>query len=205
MDNTTKNETILSMYSELVTGFKNIAPLEPWEEKLICELFHPAHLNKNDFFLKEGQVNNHLAFMKTGLVRYFVYKKEEESTLEFTSEGEFIGEYQSFTTRKKSIQSIQALEDCELLTISYENLQRFFNDTTHGNLIGRLVIEHRFNTMIDQLLSIYMKTPKERYQYFLDHYYHLTQRIPQYLIASYIGVKPASLSRIRRQMAKHIS
>ncbi|WP_333624404.1 Crp/Fnr family transcriptional regulator [Sphingobacterium siyangense] len=193
------------IHHELLTLFNTIQRLEASEEELICTLFKPAFLKKNEFFLQEGKFNNQIAFLRKGMIRYFVYKKGEESTLEFTKEGEFIGEYQSFSNRKQSIQNLQAIEDCELLVISYFDLQHFFDISKNGNLIGRLIIEHRFNRMISQLLSIYMHTPEERYKYFVANYRDLLQRIPQYLLASYIGVQPQSLSRIRKRIAKEIS
>lgn len=193
------------IHHELLTLFNTIRRLEASEEELICTLFKPAFLKKNEFFLQEGTFNNQIAFLRKGMIRYFVYKKGEESTLEFTKEGEFIGEYQSFSNRKQSIQNLQAIEDCELLVISYVDLQHFFDISKNGNLIGRLIIEHRFNRMISQLLSIYMHTPEERYKYFVANYRDLLQRIPQYLLASYIGVQPQSLSRIRKRIAKEIS
>lgn len=193
------------MHTELLSIFKQIANLDIQEENLICDLFKPFTLKKGDFFLETGLKNNKIGFLKKGLVRYFVYKKDEESTLEFTKEGEFIAEYQSFIKRGVSVQSIQAIEDCELLVISYEDLQHIFANTKHGNLLGRIVVEHRFNIMIDQLLSVYMHTPEQRYNYFIENYSNLAQRIPQYLIASYIGIKPQSLSRIRNRYTKGIS
>lgn len=193
------------IHHELLTLFNTIQRLEASEEELICTLFKPAFLKKNEFFLQEGKFNNQIAFLRKGMIRYFVYKKGEESTLEFTKEGEFIGECQSFSNRKQSIQNLQAIEDCELLVISYVDLQYFFDISKNGNLIGRLIIEHRFNRMISQLLSIYMHTPEERYKYFVANYRDLLQRIPQYLLASYIGVQPQSLSRIRKRIAKEIS
>ncbi|WP_428225804.1 hypothetical protein [Flavobacterium sp.] len=81
-------------------------------------------------------------------------------------------------------------------------MQSFFNDTTHGNKIGRLIIEHRFGVVVNQLLSLNKNTPEERYKRFVQEYFELTQRIPQYLIAAFIGVKPQSLSRIRTRLAK---
>lgn len=193
------------MHTALLNTFKQIVPLEPSEDELIRKLFKSTFLKKDAFFLEDGQLNNQIAFIKKGIVRYFVYRNSEESTLEFTSEGEFIGEYQSFRSRTVSIQNIQAVEDCELLAISYTDLQYFFATAKNGNLIGRLIIEHRFNTMITQLLSIYMHTPEQRYIHFMQNYKHINQRIPQYLIASYIGVQPQSLSRIRKRLIKSIS
>ena len=104
-----------------------------------------------------------------------------------------------------SIQNIQAIEDCELLIIDYPKIQNIYNNTKNGNLIGRKIITHRFEIMVNQILDVYMQNHEERYKSFIEKYYGLTQRIPQYMIASYVGVRPESLSRIRKRFAKNIS
>ena len=192
------------MYSELLHVFNAIVPLDENEKALIQKLFKPHALSKGDYFLKTGEVNKYIGFIKKGLVRYFVFKNEEESTFEFTKEGEFIADYQSFNHNTPSLQNIQAIEDCELLIINYTDVQRIFNTTKNGNLLGRLILEHRFDVMVNQLLSIYMQNQQDRYKRFVSNYSDLAQRIPQYLIASYVGVKPQSLSRIRKRFTKNI-
>lgn len=193
------------MHSELLMLLGKITELDKKEEELLKNSFKPFFLAKGSFFLKAGEVNRHVGFLQKGLVRYFVFKDEEESTFEFTKEGEFIADYQSFNNKTTSIQNIQAIEDCEMLIIDYDNVQTIFNTTKNGNLMGRHIIEHRFDVMVNQLLAIYMQDHEERYKRFVEHYSDLTQRIPQYLIASYVGVKPPSLSRIRRRFVKNIS
>ena len=195
----------MMMYSKLLELFNQITVLEEKEIELIKSSFKPLYLTKGDFFLEAGKINKHVGFLHKGLVRYFVYKDGEESTFEFTKQGEFIADYQSFNNKTESIQNIQAIEDCEMLIINFDNVQTIFNTTNNGNLIGRLIIEHRFDVMVNQLLAIYMQNHEDRYQSFIMHYSDLTQRIPQYLIASYVGVKPESLSRIRRRFTKNIS
>ena len=138
--------------------------------------------------------------MSKGLIRYFVYKNDEESTLEFTKEGEFVADFGSFISKEPSIQNIQALEDCEFLTIDYDELQKLYICSKNANLLGRIIVEHRFIIMVNQLLTVHRFTPEDRYRFFLKQYKDLTQRIPQYLIASYVGVKPQSLSRIRKRI-----
>jgi CRP-like cAMP-binding protein len=193
------------MHSKLLTLFNKITRLEDDEIELIKESFHPLYLARGEFFLETGKINRHIGFLSKGLVRYFVYKDGEESTFEFTKEGEFIGDYQSFNNRSASIQSIQAIEACEILTISYSDVQSIFNTTRHGNLIGRIIVEHRFDVMVNQLLAVYMQNHEDRYRSFMKNYSDLSQRIPQYLIASYVGVKPESLSRIRKRVIKGTS
>lgn len=191
------------MYSELIQVFNQIVKISDREEILLKEIFKPKALRKKEFFLLEGQNNDKAAFIRKGLVRYFVIKNDEESTLEFSQELEFIADFPSFDDRGTSVQYIQAVEDCELLVTNYDGIQRIYNEFDNGNWIGRKIMEHRFKVMMTQLLSIYMHNPEQRYQYFIDKYSNIAQRIPQYLIASYVGVKAPSLSRIRKRISKN--
>lgn len=193
------------MHSNLLKLVGQIAELDNMEVELIKSSFKPLSISKGTFFLRAGEVNKHVGFLDKGLVRYFVYKNDEESTFEFTKEGEFIADYQSFNNHSASLQNIQAIEDCDLLLINYPSVQNIFNTTKNGNLIGRHIIEHRFDVMVSRLLALYMQNPEERYKGFISQYSDLTQRIPQYLIASFVGVQPQSLSRIRRRFAKNVS
>ena len=193
------------MHDKLIQSLKQIVFINSDEEKVYLDVFIPMILKKGEFFLQEGEINNKLGFIVEGLVRYFVHKNHEESTLEFSKEGEFIAEYQSFLNKSASIQAIQAIEDTTLLVTDFEGLQTIYNNTKNGNLIGRIVIEYRFGHLMRQLLSIYMHNPEERYLHFLKTFPDLAQRIPQYYIASYVGVKPESLSRIRKRIAGQIS
>jgi len=191
------------MIFELVQLFNQISEISEDEEQVLKEIFRPVFLRKKEFFLREGVQNNKAAFVRKGLLRYYVSKNHEESTLEFTSELEFVADFPSFADRTKSVQNIQAVEDCELLVTDYDGIQRIYNDLKNGNLIGRKVMEHRFSIMMNQLLSIYMHTPEQRYRHFIENYGTISQRIPQYLIASYVGIKPESLSRIRKRITKN--
>ena len=193
------------MHDDLLNLFNQIAKLDKSEIEFIKRSFKFHYLSKGEFFLKSGEISEYIGFLQRGLIRYFVYKDEEESTFEFTKEKEFVGDYQSFNKRTISVQNIQAIEDCEMLVINYSDLQKLFNVIKNGNLIGRLIVEHRFEIMVNQLLAVYMQNHEERYKRFINQYSGLFQRIPQYLIASYVGVKPQSLSRIRKRIAKSIS
>lgn len=92
-----------------------------------------------------------------------------------------------------------------MLIIDHPNVRKIFNTTKNGNLIGRIIIEHQFDIMVNLLLAIYMQSHEERYKNFVRPYADIAQRIPQYLIASYVGVQPQSLSRMSRRFGKNIS
>ena len=190
----------MDSFEKLLATLKQITSLQPEEEQLYRNAFQPFSLKKNEYFLQSTAINYQLGFLTKGLVRYFVFRNEEESTLEFTKEGEFVADYASFISKAPSIQNIQALEYCEFLVIDYDALQQLYKTAPSANLLGRIIIEHRFIIMVNQLLTVHRYSPEERYRYFLTHYKDLAQRIPQYLIASYVGVKPQSLSRIRKRI-----
>ncbi|WP_035483135.1 Crp/Fnr family transcriptional regulator [Gaetbulibacter saemankumensis] len=192
-------------YIHILKLVNQISKIGSLEEQLIIDSFKPFNLKKGEYFLESGKINRHVAFLHSGLIRYFVYNNSDEATFEFTKEGEFLADYQSFNNKTPSLQNIQAIEDCEMLIISYSDLQNIFNKVSTGNLIGRIIIEHRFDIMVRQLLAIYMQGHVERYKSFVDNYSGLAQRIPQYHIASYVGVKPPSLSRIKKKFVKGIS
>lgn len=193
------------MHELLLNTFGRIADLSDAERKLMGNLFKPLSIKKGEFFLKEGSKNNLVGFLNKGLVYYYVLKNDDEAITDFTKEGDFVSEYHTFINKSKAIHSIKAIEDCEFLVINYDDLQLIYSDIKDGNKIGRIVLEHRFAIVVNQLLSLYTHTPEQRYLNFVKNYSELTQRIPQYLIASFIGVKPQSLSRIRKRVAKTIS
>ena len=190
------------MYEKLIATFQHLAPLTSEDKKLVEKVFKPMHLAKGDYFQQAGYKSDKVGFLVSGLVYYSALKNDEEAVTDFTKEGEFVSEYHTFVAQQPAIHNIKAIEDSVLLVVSYQGLQTFFNDTLNGNKIGRLIIEHRFGIVVNQLVSLNKNTPEERYTLFVKNYFELTQRIPQYLIASFIGVKPQSLSRIRSRMTK---
>lgn len=188
------------MYEAIFKTFEQLVVLSDDEKQLITELFKPLKIKKGDYFTESEKLNKRVGFLVEGLVYYYVLKNDNEAITDFTKEGEFVSEYHTFINKEKAVHSIKAIEDCKFLVLDYDNIQRLYNEIKDGNKFGRMVLEHRFGIVINQLLSLYMHTPEERYQHFQKNYFDLTQRVPQYLIAAYIGVKPQSLSRIRKRI-----
>lgn len=185
----------------LIATIRNYIPLSAADEKIIYRLFHKKVIKKGSHLLEAGSVCRYAIFIEKGLVRYYIDKDGEEKTTYFNKEGEFVCDYMSFLPQAPARINIQALEDTVVWVINHRDLQQFYKEVHHGERFGRLAIEEVFVQAIEQIGSLYADPPAARYINFLKKYPDLIQRIPQYYIASYVGVKPQSLSRIRRRMA----
>jgi CRP-like cAMP-binding protein len=185
------------MHDSLLLIIRRFIALNPAEEDLIRQWFVPEALPKGGFFLQPGEVSRKIGFVLHGVFHYFQSADGQEPTYYFGREQEFIGDYESFLAAQPTRHGIQALEPARLLTISHDNLQRFYREVREGERFGRLIAEALFVDVLRQLTSFYEESPEQRYARFVRSYPDLQQRIPQYYIASYVGVKPQSLSRIR--------
>jgi len=188
----------------LIDRLKQIIPLSDEETLLIKQLFSEKKLKKGEHFLGEGQTCRSVAMISAGLVRYYVNEDGDEGTYYFGSEGDFVCDYESFLPQAPSNKNIQALEDTALFVISYDGLQRLYREVKAGERLGRLAIEQVFVNVLQQLSSFYKDSPEIRYERFLKSFANISQRVPQYYIASYVGIKPQSLSRIRKRATSGI-
>lgn len=190
------------MYVNFINAILYFIRLDESEKEFISSLVTPKLFKKGDYTLRIGQVCREVGFIEKGLIRYYGTKENgEETTLHFGKENEFTSNYQSFLDHSASKRNIQCLEDCEILTISYDNLQRIYEEVREGQKFGRLVCEQLYLQTLKQIDSVYGDSPEQRYLNFLDAYPDLQQRIPQYYISSFVGVKPPSLSRIRKRLS----
>ena len=185
----------------LIEKIKTYVPLSLADEKIIRKLFHKKVIQKDEHLLEAGQVCRHLTFIERGLVRYYLFTNGEEQTNYFNKEGEWVCDYPSFLSKTPTMVCIQALEPTIVWTISYVDLQTFYKEVEYGERFGRLGIEQVFNNIMQQIISLYTDKPEVRYEKFISAYFDIAQRIPQYYVASYVGVKPQSLSRIRKRIS----
>lgn len=166
-----------------------------------------ARLQKKEFkkktiFLKEGAVENHISFIKRGVVRFYIPKefKENEVTFGFCFENQFVSAYDSFLTQKPSLYELETLADTTMYSMSYTDLQEVYKTTHIGNLIGRLTAERLFYIKSKREQSLLNETPEQRYLNLFKERPELIHVIPLKYVSSYIGVTPQALSRIRKRI-----
>jgi CRP-like cAMP-binding protein len=182
----------------LIDAIEKYVCLSDTDISVIEQLFIVREFKKHEYFLKAGEVCKYFAFVEQGLFRHFINIDGVEETIYFSAENEFICDHESFIDKMASNKSIIALENSVIYAIAYENMQQFYSKVQFGERFGRLLIEGIFTKAIKHIVSIHTDNAEERYLNFLKLYKHIQQRIPQYYIASFVGVTPQSLSRIRR-------
>ena len=181
---------------------KQYIQLSSHDITVIETLFDKKTLVKGELFLQEGKICRDLGFINKGLVCYYVTIDATEAIHNFAMENEFICNYDSFISKTVSQKSIIALEHTELLCISFNKLQQLYKTISNGERFGRLHMQDVYTDAIKHIISFYTVSPQQRYGEFVRNRKELLQRVPQYYIASYIGIKPQSLSRIRKRMLK---
>lgn len=190
----------LNYFDFLILRIKDYITLTDKEVELVKGLFVEEHFKKNEVILKEGGVSNKLYFVARGIVRFSQLSEGEERTFVFRTEGAFCNDLESFLRKTPSQNTMSAIEPTTVLSITYDNLQVFYNQVTYGDRFGRLAIEQIFVRVVNHLTTFYSETPEQRFARFASEQRELLQRIPQYLIASYIGVTPQALCRIKKKM-----
>lgn len=171
-----------------------------FDTDLFTSRLEQVDYDKNDIILKEGQVENYLYFVEKGMLRFYIEKAEKEITFDFAFEGNFTSGYSSFLTRKPAPYYIQALTPASIWRISYNELQEVYNGNEKGQMIGRLAAEQLFIRKTARELSFLTQSAEERYLYLLHEQPQFIQHIPLKYLASYIGVTPQALSRIRQRI-----
>lgn len=159
-------------------------------------------LKKKDHFAVSGKVCDHIGFIVSGSVRYYHVKDGTEITGYFSFENDFVSSYKSYVTRTPGTGYIQALEDTELVLISYKSMEQMLNHPLLAykmERFGRLVAEHYICCYEDRISSFILQSPEERYLKMLETDPYIMQRIPQHYVANYLGITPVSLSRIRKR------
>lgn len=157
---------------------------------------------KRMIFLKVNDIEKHISFIESGVVRLFIPKEnpDKEITFGFSFQDQFVSAYDSFLTQTPSAYQLQALTETTLLSISYDDLQEVYKKTQMGNLIGRLTAERLFLIKSSREQNLLNLTAEERYVKLFKERPELLKIIPLKYISSYIGITAQALSRIRKRI-----
>lgn len=188
------------MYGPILKHISKFIQLDEEEEQFFTSLLNYRKLRKRQFLLQEGDISRQEAFVLKGCLRtYEMDENGQEHVLSFAIENWWVGDLYSFIANVPSKYSIDALEPSELLWLDLPSQELLYKKVPKFERYFRLLIQNAFVATQRRVISSISKPAEERYVEFLKKYPTLELRIPQHQIASYLGITPESLSRIRKQ------
>lgn len=186
----------------LIEGYiDGMASLSDEEVHAIIDCTHVRTYSKGAILLREGEIANECYFPIQGCVRLYHLVDGEEKTTFFYTEKQPICSLLSYTNRTPANHYLACVEECTLVVLTYDAELALYKRYPNIESVCRVAITEEFAAYQETLSAYMWSTPEERYSYLLQHRPELLNRVPQYQLASYLGVQPESLSRIRKRMA----
>ncbi len=191
------------MYQQIDTYVNKCISLTKEELEYFHSLLQYKKVKKKSFLLRAGEKCDFEAYLIKGCARvYYVDENGFEVDLLFAVEDWWISDLASFSQQQPAKLFIETIEDSELLLIDYKSKEALFKKVPKFERLFRLMIQKAYETMMDRLIANISKPAPQRYQDFLKKYPTIPQRVPQHLIAAYLGVSPEFLSKIRTRLSK---
>ena len=171
------------------------------EYNLILPLINRLEIKKDSDLLEQGEVCRHVYFIESGFFRmFYVDYKGNEINSRFGKSNDFVVDFASFITKKPALYYWRAMEHSTVIALEHEAVEKLYDSTPNWSKFGRMIAEFGYLIIIDREEMLHFQTPEERYATVLKKEPHLFQMISQNHLSSYIGIKPESLSRLRKRM-----
>lgn len=186
----------------LYAAISAIQPMAPDDMELILPVMTHKTLKKDGLLLRENEVCRHIFFLGSGLVRmYYLDESGHEINYRFTDAGHFFVDFQSFLTQQPSRYYWQALQDSEILLFPYTAIQQIYQRSPAWTNFGRVMAEHVYLQLNQRVEMLLFMKPEERYRSVVSTNPGLIKQVSLLHLSSYLGIKPESLSRIRKRMS----
>ena len=172
------------------------------EEQEVCKTFFtPKKLRKKQYLLQQDDISRYTAFVEKGALKsYTVDEKGNEHILQFALEGWWASDMYSFITSEPASYNIDALEDCELLLLSQQSSEAMMQKLPKMERYFRLLGQNAIVAMQRRMIGSLSQSAEEKYSKLVSTYPNIVQRVPQHMIASYLGITPETVSRIRKNL-----
>ncbi len=154
---------------------------------------------KKEVLSRPGRIPGEIFFINRGIIRVIVPDRDgTEHTIHFALENQFIADYSSFILRQPALYILEALEETEAVILPRAAIEWGYAHLAQGDRLGRLVAEFYFVYQDNRIKNLYARTPKERYDSIAEVFPNIHNRVPQHMIASYLGISPVHLSRLKK-------
>jgi len=194
-------------FKEFISSIIDINEDE-WLE--VITILKKINYKKGDIINKEGDIFKNIFFVNSGIVRsYLIDSNGRDFTWHIHYSGDkakmknlFVVDYASFTKQEPSKLFFEVIENTELITFSFNSLERLYNSSEKWQKLGKIMADTAYYFTHHRTISLLTETAEVRYERMLKEDSILLQKVPQYYIASYLGITPQSLSRIRKEFSK---
>lgn len=184
--------------NELKSYLEKLIPFTDREMETFIALFSEVQFKKKEYFATEGEFSTKLAFISSGVMRaFFRNKSGSEYNKTFFTPSNFVAAYSSITTKQKNLINIQCLTDCTLFVADFRQITSLYSQYPKFESFARMMAEYKFALKEKREIELATLEAAERYSIFKSEHPDLENQINQYHIASYLGISPTQLSRIR--------
>ena len=189
------------VYQDLFTSLNKIEEINEEEKNQLIDAFTPISCEKGEYISEYGKVNDKLAFVAKGYCRVYVIDPDgNEVTIHMAGNCDFVGAITSFLTQKPSEEYVQAVTDTAMLTITYKRLNELYSTSHKWERIGRRIMEGLFVRKQQRVISFIQLTAEERYKQLMSRKPDMILSVPNQYTASFLGITPETLSRIRAKI-----
>ena len=190
------------MIEKLIARLNGLHPMSEELTQRIMSITRITSHTKKTILLKEGEINNHICMVISGLVRSYYLNEEKEITSRLMEEGFIITSWISFYTRKPGNEYLETIEDTILACVHYNDIQNLYDEFPEFNIVGRKQVEYSFYMSELRTRMLRKHTAEEKYRFFLENHPNLLQRVALKHVATYLGMNEETLSRVRSQYHK---
>ncbi len=184
----------------LESAIKEMINISEEEVDSFMSFCYRRSFKKKSLISDDDRFIDEVYFIEKGILRVKIVDLEgREHTTHFAIENQFIADYNAFLTQKKSRYQLEAMEDTEVIVLPRKAIEWGYDNLEEGQKLGRLIAEYYFVYLDTRIQHLYTLSPIERYNLMSEIFPNIHNRVPQHMIASYLGITPIHLSRIKKK------
>jgi CRP-like cAMP-binding protein len=187
--------------SSVIDTLNYFYPLSEGVKDYFRKHSYPCSFRKGKLLLKAGEICEHIYFIKEGAVRGFIKDGTKDITTWITAENEVVSSISSLDMKEPALENMQAIENCELLALTYDDFQDLYIKFPEFNIVARKLLQKYYKDAEGRAFIARATNAEKKYRLFLTRYGHLANRIPLKYIASFLGITLETLSRVRKKIS----
>ena len=195
------NKNLSPDISSVIDTLNYFYPLSEGIKDHIKKHSYSCSFRKGKLLLKTGEICEHIYFIKKGAVRGFIKDGTKDITTWITAENEVVSSISSLDIREPALENMQAIENCELLALTYDDCQELYIKFPEFNIVARKLLQKYYQDAERRAFIARVTKAEKKYELFLTRYGHLANRIPLKYIASFLGITLETLSRVRKKIS----